>query len=106
MLVAHNNQKGYCPQAASHLPSVNGAQYDRKLFTFGKWLTVDIYNAPFQRNGVSCSIAAQHVDNLKNMLFIDVDEFHYSQKPPFYPHFYTRFIHTCLYFDFNGLAVL
>lgn len=110
MLVTHNKKKSYSSKLFSE---ENSAQYSSKPFapfTKDKWSAVETCDTTLQGNAVLPHIVSQvmiqPVDTLRNMLFIDVDKFHHSQKPSFYPPFYTRFIHMCLYFDFNRLAVL
>lgn len=110
MLVTHNKKKSYSSKLFSE---ENSAQYSSKpftLFTKDKWREVETCDTPFQGNGILPYIVSQVVIQpvyiLKTMLFTPVNEFTHSQKPSFYPPFYTRFIHMCLYFDFNRLAVL
>ncbi len=103
ILVSHNMEKGYFKRAASSVYS--------KMITSDK----NKVGKPARRADVLLSYTAHSfpsemslllVHNLQNMLLITVYNFHHSQKPSFYSPFYTRFIHMCLYFDFNGLAVL
>lgn len=117
MLVFHNKQKGYSSKLFSE---ENSAQYSRKPFTHftkDKWRAVDKNKVakPDLQSGLAQDYTARYlpkvnglrlVHNLMNRLFIAVDEFRHPQKPSFHSHFYPRFIHMCLYFDFNRLAVL
>lgn len=107
ILVSHNNQKGYSSKLFS---SENSAQYKhgtKQLFRAASstLLKGDVRAAstPYSTTEV---FRLRLVDSLRNMLFIAVDDFPYSQKPSFCPRFYTRFIHMGLYFDFNRLAML
>ncbi len=109
-LVSHNNQKGYFPQIANisvYLIVDLFRIFLRHLMNHSKRFLFFSDGATFHLLRMKREFLLMGtVDILRKGLFIAVDEFPYSQRPPFYPRFYPRFIHIRSYFDFNRLAVL